>query len=369
MHEQLVMYFLLKHSWFLLYYILRHLGICPCQRNGDNGLESVPACHYWGRIIFTNILLYVLNGLFFYLLSFHSSVKQILKVWLEIFEDSRTTIVALNVNTAIYYSLYFIFIFYLKNISIVLVHFEDYCKGKANFTQATQQKRHGLIVYIYVFPYIFLTMAGTFLLDFVAIYYIKQKLDLSNILTISFLLVHQLNYWIMSAPTIYFVFVYFELTHLNIVWCSQLMMLNSEPDIDLVEEIQIFTEGLYRVAKYFSGFLFWIIPMFLVQIILIGYLIVTSMIDDNVTSWTNHGILCGFTLLFLSFIHLLFWICHLSQRLSNQVNKLQNLISSGTQIESTDAETICSQLEKFGGFDAKGYFTLNHSLVTGMTVR
>ena len=124
-------------------------------------------------------------------------------------------------------------------------------------------------------------MAGTFLLDFVAIYYIKQKLDLSNILTISFLLVHQLNYWIMSAPTIYFVSVYFELTHLNIVWCSQLMKLNSEPDIDLIEEIQMFTEGLYRVARYFSDFLFWIIPMFLVQIILIGYLIVTSIIFRN----------------------------------------------------------------------------------------
>ena len=176
----------------------------------------------------------------------------------------------------------------------------------------------------------------------------------------------------MHAPTIYLVFVYFELTHLNIIWCSHLM-LNAEPDfVDLVEEIQIFTEGLNRIAKYFSCFLFWIIPMFLVQIILIGYLIVTSIInDDEVNSkeaWTNHGILLGFTLLFLSFIHLLFWMCHLSQKLSNQVHKLQKF-TSGIQIESADIETICSQLGKFGGFDAKGYFTLNHSLVTGMTVR
>ena len=155
------MYFLLKHSWFVLYYILRHLGIFPCERNGDNRLDSVSACRYWGRIVFTNVFLYVLNGLFFYLLSFQSSIKQIFKFWFEIFEDSRTTITALNVNAAIYFSLYFIFIFYLRNISKVLVYFEDYCKGKAIFTQATQQEKHGLIVYIYAFPYIFLTIAGT----------------------------------------------------------------------------------------------------------------------------------------------------------------------------------------------------------------
>ena len=37
------------------------------------------------------------------------------------------------------------------------------------------------------------------------------------------------------------------------------------------------------------------------------------------------------------------------------------------QFQTGQAETVITLLDEFKGFDAKGYFTLNHSLLTGMT--
>ena len=37
------------------------------------------------------------------------------------------------------------------------------------------------------------------------------------------------------------------------------------------------------------------------------------------------------------------------------------------QFQTGQAEAVISLLEEFKGFNAKGFFTLNHSLLTGMT--
>ena len=37
------------------------------------------------------------------------------------------------------------------------------------------------------------------------------------------------------------------------------------------------------------------------------------------------------------------------------------------QFQTGQAEAVVTLLDEFRGFDAKGYFTLNHSLLTGMT--
>ena len=37
------------------------------------------------------------------------------------------------------------------------------------------------------------------------------------------------------------------------------------------------------------------------------------------------------------------------------------------QFQTGQAEAVITLLDEFKGFDAKGYFTLNHSLLTGMT--
>ena len=37
------------------------------------------------------------------------------------------------------------------------------------------------------------------------------------------------------------------------------------------------------------------------------------------------------------------------------------------QFQTGQSEAVIALLDEFKGFDAKGYFTLNHSLLTGMT--
>ena len=37
------------------------------------------------------------------------------------------------------------------------------------------------------------------------------------------------------------------------------------------------------------------------------------------------------------------------------------------QFQTAQSEAVITLLDEFKGFDAKGYFTLNHSLLTGMT--
>ena len=58
--------------------------------------------------------------------------------------------------------------------------------------------------------------------------------------------------------------------------------------------------------------------------------------------------------------------CKLSEELATEVSNINTkLLKSQSSKGQTDS--ISSQLEKFKGFSANGYFTVNHSLLTGMT--
>ena len=49
-----------------------------------------------------------------------------------------------------------------------------------------------------------------------------------------------------------------------------------------------------------------------------------------------------------------------------QVQGLKKIILD-IQFQTGKSEAVIALLDEFKGFDAKGYFTLNHSLLTGMT--
>ena len=65
--------------------------------------------------------------------------------------------------------------------------------------------------------------------------------------------------------------------------------------------------------------------------------------------------------------NIIFQLCHLSENLLVAVGQLEefitdHLLKSGQSQQSS----VCNLLSKFKGFDANGYFTLNHSMLTGM---
>ena len=65
-------------------------------------------------------------------------------------------------------------------------------------------------------------------------------------------------------------------------------------------------------------------------------------------------------------------ICNLSESVAKQVKSLRKKImaraSNLTGTMPDDSNYICTLLEEFKGFDANGFFTLNHSLLCGIFV-
>ena len=59
-------------------------------------------------------------------------------------------------------------------------------------------------------------------------------------------------------------------------------------------------------------------------------------------------------------------ICWLSENVAKQVKCLKNKVMEEASDNTVDSNYICSLLEEFQGFDGNGFFTLNHSLLTGM---
>ena len=60
--------------------------------------------------------------------------------------------------------------------------------------------------------------------------------------------------------------------------------------------------------------------------------------------------------------------CHTSEILAVAVGELEEFITDNLLENdlSQKQNIICNRLLKFKGFDANGYFTLNHSMLTGM---
>ena len=54
--------------------------------------------------------------------------------------------------------------------------------------------------------------------------------------------------------------------------------------------------------------------------------------------------------------------------MAKQVKGLKNKIIAWPTDHSDDSNYICTLLDEFKGFDASGFFTLNHSLLCGMFV-
>ena len=77
----------------------------------------------------------------------------------------------------------------------------------------------------------------------------------------------------------------------------------------------------------------------------------------------------GEIILMIAWIIILVTNCWLSEKVAKQAKCLKNKIMEGASYHtvSDDSNYICSLLDDFKGFDGNGFFTLDHSLLTGMT--
>ena len=137
----------------------------------------------------------------------------------------------------------------------------------------------------------------------------------------------------------------------------------------LLHETKLFIDGLNQVAKLFSSLLFWITSVFMVNIIVLSFLSISQLMDaDGSMEWYRQVFFISCGILAFGFLYLIFQLCCLSEMLVVNVGELEDLIidyqfKNG---ESRQHSDVCNLLSKFKGFDANGYFILNHSMLTAM---
>ena len=64
--------------------------------------------------------------------------------------------------------------------------------------------------------------------------------------------------------------------------------------------------------------------------------------------------------------YLLFLLCHTSEVLKVKIQSLEKFLMK-LYSKSDETVMVCTLLARFQGFDANGYFNVNHSLLTAMT--
>ena len=136
----------------------------------------------------------------------------------------------------------------------------------------------------------------------------------------------------------------------------------------LLHETKLFIDGLNQVVKLFSSLLFWITSVFMVNIIVLSFLSISQLMDaDGSMEWYRQAFFISCGILWFGFLYLIFQLCCLSEMLVVNVGELEDLIID-YQFKNGESRKndVCYLLSKFKGFDANGYFTLNHSMLTGM---
>ena len=98
-----------------------------------------------------------------------------------------------------------------------------------------------------------------------------------------------------------------------------------------------------------------------------------QIFDDRIIGWwfESISIICLFICSMINFVV----ICCLSEKVAKQAQCLKNKIidvtteytgSTNIVMLQDDSYHICSLLDEFKGFDAMGFFTINHSLLPRM---
>ena len=92
--------------------------------------------------------------------------------------------------------------------------------------------------------------------------------------------------FIMLAPKFTFGIVYFNLTNILCVWCDEIK--NNKSNLCILQETKYFIEGLNNVSNHFAEFLFWIISLFQVAVIFLGYVTIFTIfafINEDSKCW------------------------------------------------------------------------------------
>ena len=225
-------------------------------------------------------------------------------------------------------------------------------------------KRQMNYSFLRIIPCFLLFLIGQLTVLIGLIYLTKSTIHISTLSANLLIFLYFLPTLVFNAPLWYFIFAYVELQALMNVWCDEIKKFK-EPKILLFEQAKYFIDGLNEIANCFSCFLFWIISCGQLLVILAAYYILTSSYNIE-PRWEKICLVIGFAVTEFCFIYMLYGMCTLSERVAKNVQELKKVLLN-IEFETGQSNSVCLLLDDFQGFDADGYFTLNHSLLTGMT--
>ena len=197
----------------------------------------------------------------------------------------------------------------------------------------------------------------------------SPKLSISTEFTVSAIILTSFPFLFYYFPMMYIMLVYGEVTVVMKNWSHQLT--KQKFSLAIIEEAKSFIDGLNLVSEMFSSFLFWITSLLFLNVIAYAYIVSTRIqllfgTKDDLFGWSKFLQGLGFILLVLFILYLLYTLCAFSEKIRKSVQELKSAIKD-VHYGMNKADAICLMLDDFKGFDANGYFTLNNSLLTGMT--
>ena len=359
-------YFVLSYIWCLLNTIFKWLGIYPCQRRGHAFLKLTSACAFWVRFI---VMSFLINGIawmaYGYFLLGETSFAELMYQVDIIILPKVIDKIAIGGNIGILSTLFMITVAKLRSMAAKLVDFQDFSNKNARLT--VNEIRASMIkCYLRLVPLVIIII-GTYISMFYGIFHdLQPLLGLSSIGTTINIFCLTFSTIFQILPSFYFILVYVEVCVVLQNWCNTLS--NERNSLNLIEESKTFLRGLKIASNMFSSFLFWTTSLLFLASIINAYMALAQAfrLSNNKLELGSMILMMGQNFCCCFNTYLIFILGDTSERMLLSVQELK-LSVQDVYYQTNKAECIISMIEEFQGFDANGYFTLNHSMLTGMT--
>ena len=357
--------FLLNKSWFFIDTIFRIFGVYPLQRMGKEELKPTSKCRFWFRYVFTALWVQVFMTIpMGYILYKETTPREYISAFVKSLAATSIDKITFGVTFLGQVVLHYACLKHLDQLKNSMVELQqDFnTKVKIIFQDTNTFK-------FYSFLSVWLSFeVANYACGFLSmIYKIQSELNLSYMATNASLLGMIFFQAFMTTTPFYFTFVYTEATLKILDYCKSI---NKQQRSEVIlQESNMLIHVLKEFNKMSAPFLFDIISFNFVFVITMGFFIYvkTNMfISAGSFAWQDWLIFIGFMFHFIRTILLLYIFCNLSDDVASEVQELKIKV---IDFESQDVHTnsIIQKLDEFKGFSAYGYFTLNQSLLTGMT--
>ena len=334
-------------------------------------LKPISACRFWTKYFLILFLMSLIQTFVtIYFLMVESELQTLLEFFTKVAFPKATDKFAFTCNMIVISILHVVCIKNGRQFAQQLSFIQDHV-NKSAILFLEDIKMSMFKCYLRVAPLFLVMVASVLAMECGFFLQLKAspKLSISTEYTVTAIIVTIFPFLFYYFPMMYIMLIYVEVTVVMRNWSHQLI--NRKFTQGIIEEAKTFIDGLNLVSDMFSSFLFWITSLLFLNVIAYAYIVFTRIqllfgSKDDLLGWSKRLQVSGFILLVLFILYLLFTLCSFSEKIRKSVQELKSAIKD-VHYGMNKAEAVCLMLDDFKGFDADGYFTLNNSLLTGMT--